>query len=124
MVQLKKILTHYIKKNQLIHIFMNFQTPSLSGDHYYCLTVESDHPMCRDIDHSNNHNATTSTFENDVKRHIRHANKRNVEVSRPQFCRFESDPALVSEVPWLALFLPICSTHFACAWIYIAAVGT
>ena len=100
-------------------LFFMFQTPSLSGDHYYCVTVDSDHPMCRDIDL--NHNAT-SPFESGAKRHIRHANKRNV-VSRPQFCRFESDPILVSSVPWLAQFLPICSTHFACAWIYIAAVG-
>jgi hypothetical protein len=30
---------------------------------------------------------------------------------------------LVTAVPWLGQFVPMCTTHFGCAWIYIAAAG-
>jgi hypothetical protein len=106
-----------------------FQTPSLPGDYYYCLVVETDHLLCRDIDYFNksNNNATTAGVYTDDDHPFRHASQRNVLNSvdhrRPKFCRFESEPVLVTSRPWLGLFLPICTSHFACAWIYIAAIG-
>ena len=81
------------------------------GNHFYCVTVESDNLFCRDVDIGSNNANASSSFDSTSWR-------------RPKFCRFESDPILLSDVPWLGQFIPMCSTHFACAWIYIAAAGT
>ena len=107
----------------------HLQTPSLPGDFYYCLTVDTDHLMCRFIDYFNNSksNATTTGVYEDDDHPFRHASQKDVLSSvdhqRPKFCRFESEPVLVTSRPWLGLLLPMCTSHFACAWIYISAAG-
>jgi hypothetical protein len=86
----------------------------LSGNHFYCVTVESDNLFCRDVQLSRN-NATPFSDGDDAG---------VTSYRRPKFCRFESDPVLMSSVPWLGQWLPMCDTHFSCAWVYIAAAGS
>ncbi len=82
--------------------------------------------MCRpEVENFFSHSNATTSHGDDHP--IRHANKRHIVATnhRPNFCRFGSDSILVSSSkPWLGQFLPMCTSHFACAWIYITVAGT
>ena len=109
---------------------LHLQTPSLPGDFYYCLTVETDHLVCRNVDLYFNHNinnaTTTDTYEDD-DHPFRHARQRNFlnlsDHHRPLFCRYNSEPVLLTSRPWLGHLFPMCTSHFACLWIYITVIG-
>jgi len=72
-----------------------YQSPELPGDRFYCLAVSLSHISCR---------LTT--------------------IERPTHCWLESDAVWVPATPFMASFIPFCTSHFACTWLYIVMGGT
>jgi len=72
-----------------------YNSPELPGDRYYCVSVTLTHISCR-----------LTTLE------------------RPTHCWLESDAVWVPATPLIAFILPFCTSHFACAWLYIVLGGT
>lgn len=73
-----------------------YQTPELEGNHFYCLSASLSHISC----------------------------KLSTVVEPPNHCWLRSDPVWVVAVPPIGLIIPVCQTHLACAWLYIAVTGT
>ena len=70
-----------------------YQSPELSGDAYYCLSVSLSHISCR-----------------------------LVSVETPNYCYLQSEAVWLPAgggAPLLSFLLPHCTDHFACAWLYI-----
>ena len=70
-----------------------YQSPELSGDAYYCLSVSLSHISCR-----------------------------LVSVETPNYCYLQSEAVWLpagGQAPLLSFILPHCTDHFACAWLYI-----
>eukprot|EP00092_Neocalanus_flemingeri_P050518 GFUD01058419.1.p1 GENE.GFUD01058419.1~~GFUD01058419.1.p1 ORF type:complete len:595 (+),score=197.68 GFUD01058419.1:320-2104(+) len=92
-----------VTASQSVEIFTNtageaaimYQSPELAGDRYYCLSVTLSHISCR-----------LTTLE------------------RPTHCWLESDAVWVPATPIIASILPFCTSHFACAWLYIVVGGS
>ncbi len=84
---------------------MLFQTPVLEGDRYYCVRVTSDHPFCRSL------KPAPFLADPGVTR-----------VALPSFCNFTSEKVFVSSMPFIAEWVPFCTSHFKCGWLYVTVV--
>ena len=44
----------------------------------------------------------------------------------PEFCVMATEMTFLpnSQLPFIAGYLPFCTSHWKCGWIYIAALGT
>lgn len=71
-----------------------YQSPEVKGDRYYCVTVHLSHISCR-----------------------------LPSVDPNPYCYLQSSPIYVPSLPPIADLLPMCDTHLACAWLYIAVGG-
>lgn len=108
----KVVPAHVINEHQLAAKYqheaaISFQTPKLSGDRYYCAHVTVDHPFC---DSTN-----PAPFLSDLG-----APRQNI----PSFCNFTSSPIYVPSMPFVAQWVPFCTSHFKCGWLYIVVVGS
>lgn len=72
-----------------------YTSPSLRGDRYYCVSLTLSHVSCR-----------------------------LAALRREEQCYHVSGPLWVPAVPLIATFLPFCTSHFACAWLYVSVGGT
>jgi hypothetical protein len=45
-------------------------------------------------------------------------------VERPNYCWLRSDPVWLAAIPPIGRIIPLCRSHLACAWLYIAVSGT
>ena len=84
-----------------------FQTPALEGESYYCIRLTSMHPFCRSM--------KPAPFLSDPG------------VTRqtlPQFCNFTSATVFLTSLPFIAEWVPFCTSHFKCGWLYITVIGT
>ena len=69
---------------------VQYHSPELPGDSFYCLSVSLSHISCR--------LATVPT---------------------PKYCYLQSEPLWLPQAPIISFLLPLCSDHLACAWLYI-----
>lgn len=81
--------------NQLGNALVSYQSPQLKGDKFYCVSLHLSHISCR-----------------------LHSQE------RPNNCYLVSDPVYVPSLPPIAALLPMCTSHLACAWLYITVGGT
>jgi len=84
-----------------------YQTPALEGESYYCIRLTSMHPFCRSM--------KPAPFLSDPG------------VTRqtlPQFCNFTSATVFLTSLPFIAEWVPFCTSHFKCGWLYITVIGT
>jgi len=73
-----------------------YQSPELRGDRYYCVSVTLGHVSCR-----------------------------LVALRREELCFLQtSNPVWVPAVPFISTIIPFCTSHFACAWLYVAVGGS
>jgi len=75
---------------------IHYSSPSLRGDRYYCVSLTLGHVSCR------------------------LANLRLEELCVLRV----SEPVWVPALPFISRLLPFCSSHFACAWLYVSVGGT
>jgi len=75
---------------------IHYQSPELRGDRYYCVSISLSHVSCR-----------------------------LAALRREEYCYLRaSDPVWVPSVPFIATLIPFCTSHFACAWLYVAVGGS
>jgi len=84
-----------ITVNQLGNAAVSYHSPDLKGEKFYCVSLQLSHISCR-----------LSSIE------------------RPTNCYLQSDPVYVPSLPGIAALLPMCTSHLACAWLYITVGGT
>jgi hypothetical protein len=72
-----------------------YRSPELRGDRYYCVSLTLSHISCR-----------LAGLRSDELCHLP-----------------ASEPVWVPSVPAIAALLPFCSSHFACAWLYVTVAG-
>ena len=71
-----------------------YQSQELRGDEFYCLYVtQNEHLLCQ-----------------------------NDSDSQPHICSMSSRWIWVEAKPLIAKYLPYCSSHFKCAWIYLSVI--
>ena len=83
------------------------QTPKLDGNHYYCLRITSQHPFCR----SNK----PAPFLSDPGL---------TRTVVPDFCNFTSVTVYMADLPFITQWVPFCTSHFQCGWLYVTVIGT
>ena len=42
----------------------------------------------------------------------------------PKFCNFTSSTVFLPFIPFIAQWVPFCTSHFKCGWLYITVIGT
>jgi hypothetical protein len=84
-----------------------FQTPKLEGNRYYCIQVISKHPFCKSL--------KPAPFLSDPGL---------TRSELPEFCNFTSATVFVSSLPFITEWIPFCTSHFQCGWLYITIVGS
>lgn len=84
-----------------------YTTPHLESGHYYCIRLTSKHPFCRSM--------KPAPFLSDPG-----VTRQNL----PQFCNFTSATVFLTTLPFIAEWVPFCTSHFKCGWLYITIVGT
>jgi len=74
---------------------ISYTSPRLRGDRYYCVSVTLSHISCR----------------------LASLRQENICYLRA------SNPIWVPAVPLISTILPFCTSHFACAWLYVTVAG-
>lgn len=74
---------------------ISYTSPRLRGDRYYCVSVTLSHISCR----------------------LASLRQENICYLRA------SSPIWVPAVPLISTILPFCTSHFACAWLYVTVAG-
>jgi len=75
--------------------WISYTSPRLRGDRYYCVSVTLSHISCR-----------LATLRQENICYLR-----------------ASSPVWVPAVPLISTILPFCTSHFACAWLYVTVAG-
>lgn len=75
---------------------ISYKSPRLRGDRYYCVSITLSHISCR-----------LATLRQENVCYLR-----------------ASIPVWVPAVPLISTILPFCTSHFACAWLYVTVAGT
>jgi len=74
---------------------ISYKSPRLRGDRYYCVSITLSHISCR-----------LATLRQENVCYLR-----------------ASSPVWVPAVPLISTILPFCTSHFACAWLYVPVAG-
>lgn len=74
---------------------IRYTSPQLRGDRYYCVSVTLSHISCR-----------LAALRQEDQCYLR-----------------ASRPVWVPAVPFISTILPFCTSHFACAWLYVTVAG-
>ena len=119
------------------------QTPKLSGNAHYCAVAKSNHFLCR-ISYEDNYKSangeeTSDPFgdedskrlqENTSSKTLGLGSSKGNQSQLPLFCgpmstawsSFVSPPK--QDLPLIATYVPFCTTHLRCGWLYILVVGS
>lgn len=73
---------------------VSYRSPQVKGDQYYCVSVHLSHISCR-----------------------------LPSVDSSPNCHLHSSSVFVPALPAIAKLLPMCTSHLACGWLYIAVIG-
>jgi hypothetical protein len=84
-----------------------YQTPELESDRFYCIRITSTHPFCQSL------KPTPFLSDPGVTR-----------IALPEFCNFTSATVYIANLPFITQWVPFCTSHFKCGWLYITVVGT
>ena len=84
-----------IERNEEGKADISYLSPDLEGDRLYCVTASSRRISC----------------------HLS-------SVDPPAHCFLKSDPVWIPALPAIALIIPFCTSHLACAWLYIVVAGS
>ena len=109
------LVTHCCHSITSFTIVVNhFQTPSIKGNAHYCAVAKSNHLMCSNA-MTDEGNLRWNSFLNgdDV----------------PTFCLPMSSrwSLLIKKnknLPFIASYIPFCTSHFRCGWLYILVIGS
>ena len=74
---------------------IRYTSPRLRGDRYYCVSITLSHISCR-----------LATLRQENICYLR-----------------ASIPVWVPAVPLISTIIPFCTSHFACAWLYVTVAG-
>jgi len=99
------------KNNKLeTEAVIRYQTPlepPLDGDRFYCIRISSTHPFCQSM------KPTPFLADPGVTR-----------LALPEFCNFTSATVYIANSPFITEWIPFCTSHFKCGWLYITVIGT
>jgi hypothetical protein len=84
-----------------------YQTPELENDRFYCIRITSTHPFCQSL--------KPTPFLSDPG---------SARIALPEFCNFTSATVYIANLPFITEWVPFCTSHFKCGWLYITVVGT
>ena len=82
--------------------FLEFTTAEhLAGNHFYCLefSLADSHPLCAQKVDGDSVSDT------------------------PAFCAMRSHPVFVDTKPFIAYYIPYCTSNFRCGWLYVLVIG-
>ena len=87
--------------------YSTFQTPELESDRFYFLRITSTHPFCQSL--------KPTPFLSDPG---------SARIALPEFCNFTSATVYIANLPFITEWVPFCTSHFKCGWLYITVIGT
>ena len=97
---------------------IDYETPTLAGNRFYCAVVDRDqHLLCglRSGVQIPVENGTSSSDANDTSL---------IEGDEDSLCRMVTKDSLYLENrPFIYRYIPYCTSHFRCGWIYILVAG-
>jgi len=102
-----------------------YKTPRLESGSFYCIRLTSLHPFCRGQSMVH-HSQPTRTPESQKEQPEANNNNNNASTIHilPKFCNFTSSTVFLPFIPFIAQWVPFCTSHFKCGWLYITVIGT
>ena len=114
---------------------IQFETPPLAGNRFYCALVERDqHLLCtadfEEEEEAEGRGESTGLLGGDGRNVSSSSSSSSVEngnngtTKAPSLCHMKSLTTLYLENrPFIYRYIPYCTSHFRCGWIYILVVG-